>query len=370
MGPSLNASKSSSIFSSAGKEDSRLAFHWLMITLGSLIHVGAIIDAWTHIHFGFAIESFLSPSHYVLYAMWFSTAIALTIYAVRSALRGEVRSRWLPRGYNISAIGVVLYGLGGVFDAFWHEAFGFEVFFEAAVAPSHIWLVFSAFLIYLGTVRHSLYRRDLSPEKHSSSFITALPLSLGLALLLATAMWITWYFDPLIIDYASGGAVAGHFPPIKILDFSSPTAQIAGYAGIVLTNMILVGFVLVPLYRWRLPVGTVTVMVVFHYLTRAFTNDGYVYLPAVIGAGMAAEITWAWIRSGGEQRMSSASGYRLIAFLVPSVLSVAYFSIIATFPAGIVWPVHIWGGAIAISVLGGVLLSYGVIDDSKRNLTS
>src|SRR5687768_3104556 len=135
-------------------------FHWLAIGLMLLDTIGTHIDAWTHAHFGFAIESFFTPSHYVLYASWLALLILVLTYAARGRRAGRPRREWLPRGYGLFALGVGLFWAGGVFDMIWHSIVGFEANFEFTLSPSHLTLLLAAVLAGLGPLRHALVLRE------------------------------------------------------------------------------------------------------------------------------------------------------------------------------------------------------------------
>jgi hypothetical protein len=175
--------------------------------------------------------------------------------------------------------------------------------------------------------------------------------------------WPAWYFDPFAADYASGGAIVGVRDAYNFIDYGSPTAEIAGVGGILLTTLILIPFVILPLYRWRLPVGSLTFILGWVFVQRAVIVGVYNYLPAILGAALVGEVIWAWIRRGGEVRLASPLGYRLLAFSVPLVLFSIYFLIVALMPNGVIWPVHLWAGSIWMAAVAGVLMSFVMIPE-------
>ena len=69
------------------------------------------------------------------------------------------------------------------------------------------------------------------------------------------------------------------------------------------------------------------------------------------------------MRRGGEARLTSPIGYRLMAFSVPLVLFAGYFLIVAFMPNGVIWPVHVWAGSIWMAAVVGVLISFTMIPD-------
>ncbi len=336
-------------------------FHYLMIGLIILLQIGGCIDARTHVYYGFDIQSFFVPAHYLLYGAWLAVLGAVAAYVVMQIKTGSKMVDWLPPRYALAALGAILFGIAGAVDAIWHTLFGFELNLEVLLSPSHLVLFVAFGLIYFSVLSHAIYQYEISPREHQNSFLTSLPMNIGIASLFVIVFWPTWYFDPFAADYASKGAIVGVRDAYNFIDYGSATAEIAGVGGIILTTLILVPFVILPLYRWRLPSGSLIFILAWVFIQRAIILGVYDYLPAIVGAGLAGEIIWAWMRRGGEVRLSSPLGYRILAFSVPLVLFSIYFLIIAFMPNGIIWPVHLWAGSIWMAAVAGVLMSFAMI---------
>ena len=273
---------------------------------------------------------------------------------------------WLPPRYALTALGAFLFGISGGLDVISHALLGFEFNLQVLLSPAHLVLFLAFGLIYSGVLSHAIYQFDLSPREHQNSFRTSLPMNIGIASLLHIVIWPAWYFDPFAADYASGGAIVGVRDAYNWIDYGSSTAEIAGVAGILLTTLILIPFVILPLYRWRLPSGSLTFILGLVFIQRAFIVGVYSYLPAILGAALAGEIIWAWMRRGGEARLTSPLGYRILAFSVPLVLFSIYFLIVSFMPNGIIWPIHLWAGSIWMAAVAGVLLSLTMIPDKDN----
>jgi hypothetical protein len=275
--------------------------------------------------------------------------------------KGHNMVDWLPPRYALAALGAILFGIAGAFDAVWHTLFGFELNLEVLLSPSHLVLFVAFGLIYFSVLSHATYQYDLSPREHQNSFLRSLPMLIGIASLFVIVFWPTWYFDPFAADYASKGVMIGMRDAYDFIDFGSPSAEIAGVGGILLTTLIVIPFVILPLYRWRLPSGSLIFILGWVFIQRAIILGVYSYLPAILGAALVGEIIWAWMRRGGETRLSSPLGYRILAFCVPLVLFSIYFFIIAFMPNGVIWPIHLWTGAIWMAALAGLLMSFTMI---------
>jgi len=338
-------------------------FHTLMIGLIILLQIGGIIDARTHVFYGVEIESFFVPAHYFLYGGWLAVLGSVVAYVGLQIRKGSHMVDWLPPRYGLVALGAILFGISGGLDAIWHTLFGFELNLEILLSPSHLVLFLAFGLIYFGVLSHAIYQFDLSSHEHQNSFRTSLPLLIGVASLFVIVFWPTWYFDPFSADYASKGAIVGVRDAYNFIDYGSPTAEIAGVGGILLITLILIPFVILPLYRWRLPSGSLTFILVWVFIQRAVIVGVYSYLPAILGAALVGEIIWAWMRRGGEARLTSPFGYRILAFCVPLVLFSLYFLIVAFMPNGVIWPIHLWLGSIWMAAVAGVLTSFTMIPE-------
>ncbi len=341
-------------------------FHFLMIGLIILLQMGGIIDGRTHVFYGFDIQSFFVPGHYVLYGAWLAVLVSVVAYAALQIRKGSNLADWLPPRYAPAALGAFLFGIAGGLDVVWHTLFGFELNLEVLLSPSHLVLFVAVGLIYYSVLSHAIYQFDRSPRSHQNSFLTSLPLLIGIAALFVIVFWPTWYFDPFAADYASRGAIVGVRDAYNFIDYGSPTAEIAGVGGILLTTLILIPFVILPLYRWRLPSGSLIFILGWVFVQRAVILGVYSYLPATLGAALAGEVIWAWMRRGGEARLTSLLGYRLLAFSVPLVLFSGYFLIVAFMPNGVIWPVHVWAGSIWMAAVAGVLMSFTMIPEQRN----
>jgi hypothetical protein len=103
-----------------------------------------------------------------------------------------------------------------------------------------------------------------------------------------------------------------------------------------------------------LPVGSITCMVALYAVIMAASVDTWLYLPAFLGGAILGDIGWARIRRSG--RTDQPLSYVVIGAVVALGQGIGYFATVASLPAGIVWPVHLWAGVLVISaVVGGWL---------------
>ena len=130
-----------------------------MSVLAALVMAGVIQDGWAHAH-GLVDQSFFTPWHAILYGCMALSGIVLAVAGVRNLLRGYAFRNGLPYGYWTSAIGVLLFASGGVFDLIWHTVFGIETDITGLISISHLWLALGGALVFSGPIRSIAHRYD------------------------------------------------------------------------------------------------------------------------------------------------------------------------------------------------------------------
>ncbi len=146
---------------SPARARSSFAFDWTMGVLAVLLTGGLLLDGWAHSH-GEVDQSFLTPWHALLYASMGANGLVL-FGAGLAGLRNKYSLRnALPPGYWSAAIGVLIFVVGGGFDAWWHTRFGIESGVVLLVSPPHLILALAAALILSGPLFSigSQYSRD------------------------------------------------------------------------------------------------------------------------------------------------------------------------------------------------------------------
>ncbi|HEY3107614.1 MAG TPA: hypothetical protein VGL23_02615 [Chloroflexota bacterium] len=320
---------------------------WLLAA-AAVWQIGAHVDAWYHAHRGFAIESFLTWPHALLYAGWLAVClVALPL--------GRAEPAPAP-GTRLALAGAALFGVGGLLDFAWHQAFGFEASLATLFSPSHVWLVASALVTAVGVLAAAVDRRRLRARAGRAGARDGLVVALALAFVLRLSRYLLFYSEPLSVDYASGGAIAGRLPSAAVMGWGTVAAQVAGTTGIVLHSVLLALFVLVGLRRLRLPAGGLALVLGWDALLTAAVDDLWRYLPAVAAAAVAGELLWALVRRGLLGGPDAAAGYWLIAAVVPAVQFDAYFALMAAYD-GIIWPIHLWAGVPIVAALYGLIVS-------------
>ncbi len=124
------------------------------------------------------------------------TGAALALTGVRNLMRGYPFRRGLPYGYWTSAIGVVVFLLGGLFDLWWHTIYGIEVSIQGLVSPSHLILALGGALVLAGVYR-SIARQYGEDEGRWRAIGPALLAGAGTLMLLG---FFTQYAAPFADD--------------------------------------------------------------------------------------------------------------------------------------------------------------------------
>jgi hypothetical protein len=123
-----------------------------MGVLAVLLMGGLLIDGWAHSH-GEVDQSFLTPWHALLYASVAVNGLVLLAAGVAGLRKGHAFRNALAPGYWPAAIGVILFVLGGGFDAWWHTQFGIETGVVLLVSPPHLILGLAAAMIMSGPLQ-------------------------------------------------------------------------------------------------------------------------------------------------------------------------------------------------------------------------
>jgi hypothetical protein len=115
------------------------------------------------------------------------------------------------------------------------------------------------------------------------------------------------------------------------------------------------GIVLLALRRWRLPVGSMTLVFTLNGLLMCTLDphDEYGLIIPVMLTGLVADGLLAWLKPPPERPWA----FRLFAFVIPVVFYLYYFAALLLMK-GWWWSVHLWTGAIVLAGLVGWLLSY------------
>jgi hypothetical protein len=341
-----------------GQASTSLAFDRLMIFVSAWFIGGIFVDGWAHVNLR-SLETFFTPWHALLYSGFFATAAVISVAIGRGHAAGYSGWRAIPAGYELAALGAVTFMLGGVGDGIWHTLFGIEVDLEALLSPTHLLLATGTMLMLSAPLRAAWHRARGGLV--ADGWTAQLPMWLSLTFVLMLINFFTQYIYPLGSGWAARtwapigtivSTTGGHELELPFL-FQAPMM-----AGVLLQSAILVGFVLLALRNARFPFGSMTLLIglstaLMVIMRTRFVAD--VQVPLLIGgivAGVLADVLVSVLRPSLQRPIS----VHLLATLLPMVVYGTYFATLAL-AGGMWWTIHLWGGAIFLAGVVGLLLA-------------
>jgi hypothetical protein len=308
--------------------------------LGTWVVGGLFLDGWAHLNQP-GLETFFSPWHAVFYTGFLVSTVVLARLVVRHQ-RGRFDPALVPAGYGLGLVGAGLFVAGAVADGAWHTMFGVETGVAALLSPSHLLLLGGGLLMVTSPVRSAWTSPDLPARAPA---VALLPALWATALTTAVLLFFFQYLSAFVTR-APSTAVADD--PAGLL------TTIVGVASVLVTNLIVVAPALLLARRWRLPFGTVTLLVGIGALgltsLREFVLAALV--PAMVAGGLASDLLLARLRPGPGR----PGAFRAAAVLVPVLLWGAWLVGYAL-AYGIAWPPELWAGVLGMASLGGLGLS-------------
>lgn len=310
-------------------------YDWVVVAASVWLLGGLYWDGWAH---GYSLpDSFFTIWHAGFYSGFLASAAVILGPAVLRAPVAGWRAA-VPAGYGWSAVGVIVFAFGGVFDLVWHTVFGIETNLDALFSPSHLVLATGIFLIVSGPLRAAWARRD-------AGFAAVL----SLVMVLSTFTFFSLFAGP----YSS---VLGANPrPVT----GTENVIARSLLGMYLFSALVVGCALVALRRGSLPIGAMTALLglnaIAMILMRGHATLGVqiVFSLVAIGAGVVGDILLWRLRPSAERALD----LRIFSFAVPVAYFALYFTAVIAL-AGTWWTVHFLTGSILLSGVVGLLLSY------------
>lgn len=290
---------------------------------------------------GFAEEGFFTPEHVFFYSMFLLIALLLGAATYRGWRSEASLIEAVPTGYGWGLVGVLVFGLGGVGDFFWHDAFGFEEGLEAVVSPSHITLAVGA-AMFLGSPLRSALRQ---PDEYEG--IQFLPVLISASLVLAIIALFGLLLNPL--------AQVGY-----VVDEPVFRSYALGWGSLVVFPLLFVATGLL-LARWfDLPPGALTLTFLVPALASVAPVGVFEFvLPALFG-GVVLDGIVQWTRGEAIDGLS----LRLFGVIFPVIFVSTYFGLVAT-QFRLTWVVHVWAGTIVMAGLAGLLLTYAMTPERR-----
>jgi len=112
--------------------------------------------------------------------------------------------------------------------------------------------------------------------------------------------------------------------------------------------------------RWRLPLGSLTLVMTLNTLAMGLMHTGwfstgtYVMIGVGVLAGLSGDVlNWRLMPSADRP-----AAFHWFGFLMPIVLYTLYYLALFIFGGGVWWSVHMWVGSIFMAGVVGLLVSY------------
>jgi hypothetical protein len=334
---------------------SRRTFDAVVSVFSLLLVVGVALDFRAHANgISFAEEGFFTPQHVFFYTAFLGVAgtLFLGTYVRRRAGRDWIAA--VPEGYGLAAIGVLVFGFGGVGDFFWHSAFGFEQGFEALVSPSHIALGSGAVLFLAAPMQAAAARA----EPAADSLVGAIPVVVSLTLVLTMLGLFGGFVNPLYRPY----------PHYEYYTMQSVVTMLVAFPLLYLGSIVFV------CRRFGAIPGAFTL--IFGASSLAIAQvQGFMALvvPAVV-AGVVADVIVAYTHPFAVSRWR----VRALAAAVPAAFVTAYFAVVdlqwgidhtVLVDGMVTWSVHVVGGAVVLASIAGLLFGTVVTVDGVDSRT-
>jgi hypothetical protein len=318
-----------------------LGYDWIMVLLSLVFLGGLYLDGWAHNH-GRVDTSFFTIWHAFFYSGYGLIALILIATLVINRLRRYPWRRTVPAGYELSLLGVLIFGAGGAGDLLWHEFFGIEKDFEALLSPSHLTLVLGLALVVSGPFRAAWHRTGRRPVWRILG-----PALLSLAALISALTFILMYTHPIVYTIGS----------IRQSESFSDEGQIAGILGMMITSAILMGPTMLAMRRWPLPAGSLSVVWGLNLTAMTLLNYHHrssLYQYAIM---LGTILLIDRLRTRLQPSLRNPGGWRVFAFIAP-LLYMGSYVVALLLTEGSAWSVHLLSGAVVLSGLTGWLLSY------------
>ena len=296
---------------------------------------GLVLDGWAHRNTP-ELESFFTPWHAVFYTGYLATAA--WIFKV-SIVAHDGRARVSPPpGYGLGLIGLVIFGVGGVSDGFWHTLLGIETSIDALLSPPHLMLFTGTMLVTSSPIRSAL-----AGAGADRSLRTFLPVVLATSQLL-----FLWAF---ILTFLSGFTTPLPGQALISNNLQSEYVAAAGIASILLSTIILTVGLAWLTSRWRLPAGAVTIT--GGLLGVAVTLlDGLAIPAAILPPLLTSALVDVWLRPRPSPLISAVRFG--LSFLAGWTL---FFGLYATLYT-LAWPTELWAGSMLLAPLMSAILVF------------
>ena len=333
-------------------------FNLTMLGLAFWCFMGMVIDGWAHTH-GEVDDSFFTKWHglwysgftayacYVIFSLWqiHDGPIPKSPSAIKQFLQG------MPSGYNVGVTGMVVFAVSGFGDMLWHSFFGIEGGTDILLSPTHLGL--AAGLILSLMVPTMVAWHDPNSGQNLKSQI---PIVFGLGCAWSVITLFTIYTNHLTLSYVEICMGKGCQLGTEGLE--------RGITAITFQSMIMAGFILFFLKRWKAKFGVFTVMLAVNGVAVAAFAQGelkeaWKHFMTPLLTGILLDIVY---KLYGDRT-------RLFSFLIPTISVLAWYVmlvLIGGYNNLLGWTIHATIGIIFIA--GSASLMMCILSETDTGL--
>jgi len=306
---------------------------WAYSALATLLVAAGYYDAWLNRN-----PPQLAWEHAPPQAAWLVISAFLAGLGVA---RWRATHRWdsiIPDGYELAAVGCLVFGLGVLVGVWWPLVFGSEVIgFPAIFRPPNLIQIAGSVLIVTGPLRSAIGRGELVAGP------TAL---LSATLALAAITFFSQFDHPYINDWAAsarGFVQLNGFIPEEL-----------GVLGLLMQTAIITGGVLLLLRQVRLPLGSITFMLTAIAVPVCAQYGTFQYVGAALVVGVLSDLLLLW----AKPRSDRLTELRVFAAGTGVLVAAVYLLEIQLQHGHITWHADVVYGSILACGLIGWLMTY------------
>lgn len=309
-------------------------FEPTFLVLSCLFAAAAYFDSRTYEVTG--RSSFEPWQDAAVHLTWLLMTVFLVAVMTVNVRGGNPVTRSLPAGYGWSLIGCLAFSAVALLDRWGQQLFGAETSLSALISPPRVGEIVAGGLMVAGPLRAAWHRQD--PE-------AGLPAIVAAALVLSTITFVTQFAHPFRDLWPAGRATS----PLAAFW----VAEDLGVAGLLLQGTSFAATFLLVIRRFRIRFGSFTLICLINGALVVPLKGQWEMLAVAALTGLSADIGYARLKPSPSQ----LGRLRVFSFFVPAAFAGLYLAAV-TLTNGIWWPVHVWSGAILVTGLGGLLVSY------------
>ena len=332
-----------------GVQRVRLPRHAELVTMlcGTWLMIGLFVDGWAHSNLT-ALETFFTPWHALFYSGFTATAAWVAWQAFRCGVHRRGLDA-LPLGYRGAAVGVAVFGIGGLGDMTWHVVFGVEQDIDALFSPTHL-LLFAGIALILSAPLRAAWAAEVPGG--APTYREFLPVVMSVTLTTTLFAFMLLYLAAFATNGA-GGPVVEWASGLDPDGAAAHWLQVTTLAAIFTTNVALVAPLLLLARRWEPPMGTATTLfTTIAVLTGALDEFALpLFVVAAAVAGLLTDLLLRALRPSPHRPRAFWS----VGALVPLLVWPLWFAALAL-QGGVGWSLEVWTGSILwAAILGGTL---------------